>query len=175
MTDYYNTPNTYGSVQKILHWLMAVLILSQFILVWVFTNLPKDTPLRSTLFQTHALIGVSILVLVILRILWRSNNPKVLFLNIVKPLERTIAGSAHLFLYIAMVFMPISGYFRVTAKGHDLNIYGIIIPSLLHNLKIAAIGKVAHFYLGYSLLAVIGLHIMGAFFHKNRVVLKRML
>ena len=175
MAGYYNTAKNYGSVQKILHWLMAVLILSQFILVWIFTNLPKDNPLHNKLFQTHALVGMSILILVIMRILWRSNNLRVLPLSILKPIERTASGSVHLFLYIAMLFMPISGYLMVTGKGHDLNIFGLIIPSLIHNLKIAAMGKVTHFYLGYSLLAAIVLHTIGAFFHRNRVVLKRML
>jgi cytochrome b561 len=175
MAGYYNTARAYGSIQKILHWLMAVLILGQFILAWIFTNLPKDNRLHNKLFQTHALIGMSILILVIARILWRSNNPQVLFLNILRPIERTIAGSVHLFLYVAMLFMPISGYLMVTGKGHDLNIWGLVIPSLIHSIKAAAAGHVAHFYLGYCLLAAIVLHVIGAFFHKNRVLLKRML
>lgn len=170
-----NTPTAYGSVQKTLHWLMALFVLSQFVIAWIFTNLPKNNLLRGQLFQVHALIGLFVFLLVILRIFWRSSNPRVLPLDTLSSIEKTASGSVHLFLYLAMVLMPLSGYVMVTAKGHDLNVFGWIIPSLMHNLNAAAIGKVAHIYLGYCLLLMITLHSIGALIHKKAVVLKRML
>lgn len=170
-----NTPTAYGSIQKVLHWLVALLIFGQFMSVWALAYLSKDNPLKNELFQAHVLIGLFIFFIIILRILWRSTNPRVLPPGCFNSIEITLSSSVHLFLYVATLCMPILGYLRVTAKGHDLHTFGLTIPSIMHNLNVAAIGKVGHTYLGYCLLAAIILHTIGAFAHKKAMVLKRML
>ena len=170
-----NTPDSYGSLHKGLHWIMALLVLSQFILAWMFTNIPKENPLHGTLFQWHVLIGVAVLILVLFRIFWRTNNPEVLPLAALSYLLRVASQSVHLFLYVAMVLMPISGYLMVTGKGHAVTAFGLTIPALINNPALANAGKVCHIYLAYFLLGAIVLHTIGAFVHKDLVVLKRML
>ena len=170
-----NTPQTYGSLHKALHWLMALLILSQFIIAWILINLPKNSPLGSKLFQWHVLVGLFILILVIVRILWRLNNPRVLPAETLQFIAPKASSRIHLFLYFAMLLMPISGYLRVTAKGHNLNAFGLTIPSLWQNPNLALFSKTTHNYLAYVLLATIALHILSAFIREGTVVLKRML
>lgn len=170
-----NTPTAYGSLHKILHWVMALLLLSQFVIAWILINLPKNSSLGDKLFQWHVLIGLSILILVIARIIWRLSNPAVLPAETLKFIAPKASSNINLFLYFAMLLMPISGYLRVTAKGHTLTAFGLTIPSLWQNPSLAALSKTTHIYLAYILLGAIALHIISAFMRKGAVVLKRML
>jgi cytochrome b561 len=170
-----NTPTAYGSPHKVLHWLMSSLITCQFIGAWIFINLPKDNVLHNTLFQWHALGGLTIFTLVIIRILWRANNPRVLPPPFLRYLKRLASQSTHLFLYFAMVLMPVSGYLMVTTKGHVLNIFGLTLPALIHIPSLSVIAKIGHIYLAYFFLGAIALHALTVFMYKGGAVLKRML
>jgi cytochrome b561 len=170
-----NTSTEYGSLHKGLHWTMALLIIAQFIIAWMFINIPKQNPLHSSLFQWHVVLGLTVLILVLFRIFWRAKNPEILPAAILNYIERLAAQSVHLFLYIAMVLMPVSGYLMVTAKGHAVTAFGLVIPTLITSPPLASIAKIGHIYLSYFLLGVIVLHTIGALIHKDRVVLKRML
>lgn len=162
-----NTPTAYGSLHKTLHWIMALLIFAQFILAWIFTNLPKENPLHGRLFQWHVLIGMTVLILVIARMLWRLNNPPVLRLGTLKPWERKASNTMHLFLYFAMLVMPISGYLMLTGDGNSVKVFGLILPSLIHYEHLEKMGHTVHAYLAYVLLAAVALHIIAAFMHNR--------
>ena len=70
-----NTAENYGSIAKWLHWLTALLFLGSYISVYYrhwFTE--AKTPENWTALQLHLSIGVTIAVVVVLRILWKIAN-----------------------------------------------------------------------------------------------------
>ena len=105
-----NTAENYGSVAKWFHWLTAILILGSYISVYYrqwFTE--KQTPENWTALQLHLSIGVTIGVLVVLRILWKLYN------RAPDPepgtkMEHLAAKAGHLALYAILIIMPITGY-----------------------------------------------------------------
>jgi cytochrome b561 len=105
-----NTAENYGSIAKWLHWAVALLFLGSYISVYYrhwFTE--EKTPENWTALQLHLSIGVTIGVLVLLRILWKiaSRAPEP------EPgtrLEHLVARLGHLALYAVMIIMPITGY-----------------------------------------------------------------
>ena len=70
-----NTTKSYGSIAKWLHWVTAGLFLSSYIAVYYrhwFTE--EKTPENWTALQLHLSIGVTIGVIVMLRVLWKILN-----------------------------------------------------------------------------------------------------
>ena len=105
-----NTAKSYGSIAKWLHWGTAILFLGSYVSVYYrhwFTV--KETPENWIALQMHLSIGVTIAVVVALRIIWRFNN------RVPDPepgtkLEHLAAHVGHLALYAIMVIMPVTGY-----------------------------------------------------------------
>lgn len=112
-----NSAKNYGTVAKWLHWATAVLFLFSYIFIyyeiWFTPGLPppgvqRDPSYWITL-QIHLSIGVSIFVLVLLRIIWRLMNRQPDEEPGTK-LEHLAARSGHYALYAVMVVQPILGY-----------------------------------------------------------------
>ena len=105
-----NTAENYGSIAKWFHWLTALLFLASYCTVYYrhwFTE--EKTPENWTSLQLHLSIGITIAVIVVLRIIWRimNQNPEPV------PgtrLEHMAAHIGHYALYAVMIIMPITGY-----------------------------------------------------------------
>lgn len=105
-----NTTSHYGKVARALHWTTALLFLFAYMSVYYrqwFTV--AETPENWTALQLHLSLGVSIGVLVLLRVYWRISN--------VQPdnepgsaLLHKAAHAGHLTLYAILIVMPLTGY-----------------------------------------------------------------
>jgi cytochrome b561 len=105
-----NTELNYGRIARILHWLTAALFLGAYVAVYFrhwFTE-PR-TPANWTALQLHLSFGISIAVLVALRVVWSLAN--------VRPrpepggrLAHLAAHGGHLALYAVLIVMPLTGY-----------------------------------------------------------------
>jgi cytochrome b561 len=105
-----NTADNYGLIAKCLHWLTAALFLGSYISVYYrhwFTQ--EKTPENWTALQLHLSIGVSLAVVVALRIIWRIINRAPDFESGTR-LEHLAAHIGHYALYAIMIIMPITGY-----------------------------------------------------------------
>lgn len=67
-------PETYGRVTQIIHWLSALLIIGLLIFGTVMTRL-GDGATKTQMYQTHVLIGLTVLVLTAVRLIWRLVEP----------------------------------------------------------------------------------------------------
>mgnify|MGYP001824348369 CR=1 FL=1 len=120
-----NTAEDYGSIAKWLHWSTAVLFLGSYISVYYrhwFTE--KETPENWIALQLHLSIGVSIAVIVALRIVWRMRNRQP------EPeagtkLEHMAAHIGHLALYAMMVIMPVTGYIGTGVNTEYFSLFDI--------------------------------------------------
>jgi cytochrome b561 len=105
-----NTADNYGSIAKWLHWLTAVLFLGSYCAVYYRHWFTEDkTPENWTALQLHLSIGITIAVVVALRIIWRSMNR----LPDPEPGSRVAhlaAHTGHYALYVIMVLMVVTGY-----------------------------------------------------------------
>lgn len=103
-----NTENSYGLIAKTFHWLIALAIII-LITVGFIMSAMEPSPDKYELYNMHKSSGVIVLMLVILRLLWRFSN------KIVQPPEnlpnilKLAAKSGHFMLYVFMLLMPISG------------------------------------------------------------------
>lgn len=105
-----NTAKDYGSIAKWIHWSTALLFLAAYVSVYFrqwFTE--AETPINWTALQLHLSFGVSIAVIVLLRIIWKFNNPSPAP-EPGKPIEHLVAKLGHYALYAIMIVMPVTGY-----------------------------------------------------------------
>jgi cytochrome b561 len=111
-----NSAENYGSIAKWLHWGTAVLFLGSYITFYYRDWITEaKTPENWTALQLHLSIGVTIAVLVVLRIIWRIAN-RAPDLEPGTKLEHLAAHAGHYALYAIMIIMPITGYLGTGAN-----------------------------------------------------------
>lgn len=160
-----NTKDSYGLVAKIFHWPMALIILG-LILVGLYMSSIAPSPEKLQMIYYHKSFGILILWLVGLRIIWRAFSTQPAAIENHRSWERLLAKLVHLFLYIAMIGMPLSGWLMSSAGEYPVPFFGLEMPDLVS--KDPDLGKLmynVHEVLAYMLIVVIGLHSLGALKH----------
>jgi cytochrome b561 len=171
---------TYPWSIRVLHWLMALLILGMIAVGWYMTGLPDKDPLRGTLYPLHKSLGILLLALVALRVALRFSTPIPPLPAGIPPRERLAAKAGHVLLYLGMIVVPLTGVVMSVAGGYGIAFFGIPLPAFMDVDKpLAHDARELHELLPYILLGVIALHVAGALKHRffdapENDVLKRM-
>jgi cytochrome b561 len=170
----------YPLILRFFHWLMAFMILAMIAVGWYMHELAPDS-IKYDLYGWHKAFGMLILAFVFVRLLVRFVSKIPALPQGISPIEQKIAKLGHLGLYCLMLFIPIAGYVMSSAAGKDVNFFGLLLPNLIgENEVIKEIAGEVHEILAYSLLALVGLHVLGTLKHrffdkKENDVLNRML
>lgn len=152
---------------RLLHWLVAVLVILMLPVGTVMVMEGISRPLMDTLFILHKHTGVAILILMVLRLAWRLFNPPTPLPDTMPGWQKLAAGTVHLGLYVMVFFMAITGYIRVSTGGfpiEGLNALGLH-PLLPRNEAVADLAQTAHFYGRYLLALLIAAHVGAALHH----------
>ncbi len=173
-----NSATRYDATARTFHWLMFALIAGSFGVGLWMAGLPIG-PQRFRAVPWHKAIGVTILVLVILRLAWRWRHPAPPLPPTMPAWERYAAHASHWLLYLLMLAVPLSGFLMSSALGFSTVVFGLKLPDLLErNRELGDTLKTVHFFLNKSLLALIALHFAAAlkhYFIDRDCVLQRML
>ncbi|MBP6018038.1 MAG: cytochrome b [Burkholderiaceae bacterium] len=162
-----------------LHWLVALGLVGTFALGFYMQDLPLS-PNKLKLYSWHKWAGMTLLVLIVVRLAWRMAHKAPKLPATMGPMARLAAHVGHWLLYSLMLAIPVSGWLMSSAQGFQVVWFGILpLPDLVS--KDAALGELlndVHVVLNYTLLvAVIG-HVAAALQHhfiKKDNVLTRML
>lgn len=162
-----------------LHWIIALLIFTAFPLGVYMHDIPLS-PDKLRLYSWHKWIGVTIFLLAVLRIFWRSTHRPPPLPATMQPWERFAAEAVHYALYLLMLAIPLSGWLMSSAKGVQTVWFGVLpLPDLLAKDK--AIGdalKLLHVILNFTMLGLVVAHIGAALKHhfiEHDDILARML
>jgi cytochrome b561 len=152
--------------QRLLHWLMAVCILSMlFIGVGMVSTV---TPKYLTLVQIHKPLGIAILVLAIIRLGFRLvyGSPP-LPADLPEPI-RLAANMSSYILYTLMLAMPLIGWGMLSAAGYPVVLFGSLhLPAILPlNPALHTLLWRAHYLLAFAFFAFVLMHIGAILFHK---------
>lgn len=172
-----NSAARYGSVAIFLHWLIAILVIVNIGLALYFDDMPRSNPNLFLLLQTHKSIGLSVLVLSLLRVVWRLINP-------VPPLPADMNGAlkvaarvSHFLLYVLIVAIPLTGWLMVSTSrlGIATPYFGLFDwPNLpfFGGMDAAAKHEAhefwegAHVFLAWSAIVLVPIHIAAALYHQ---------
>lgn len=166
----------YSLSMRVIHWLMAVIVISLLIIGLVMTDISRDDPLRKTLYDLHKSFGIIVFLLCILRILVRSRATVPPLPEIIPLIERVLARSGHYLFYLLMLAMPVSGYLMVNSFGFSVKLFGIDLPKIVNaDREFGSLMSDFHSAAGFTFIGIIGLHVMGVIKHylKERVNLLR--
>jgi len=157
---------TYPSALIALHWITALAFVGIFAAVEFHESFPKGDPMRDLLMLTHKTLGITMLLLVIVRIFIRSRNPAPSIIPAPPAWQTGISHATHAALYAAMIALPLLGWLMSNAAGRPAPFFGLELPILIgENKDLAGTLREAHELIGNALYFVIGLHAFAALAH----------
>ena len=174
-----NTIDRFGFVARAFHWLILLLLIGSFALAWSMVDM-SFSPRKLQLYSWHKWVGVTIFLLVILRLLWRLVNPTPETPAGTPGWQRVAAGCSHFLLYFVLIAMPITGWIMSSAMSIPVVYLGLfLIPGpFAGNEQVGDIMLEVHGWLSIALLVLVGLHVLAALYHHVILrddVLRRML
>ncbi len=158
-----NTEETYGSVSRALHWLMALLIIGMLAGGFLMGELGRDNALRPVLYNLHKSTGSLLLLLIGLRLLWTLLNPKPRTMGD-NAAANLLAKGVHIGLYVLMIGLPLSGYLLVAlgSSTKPFEFYGLFpLPKFSPHSGVREIAEELHENLPWFAIAFISLHVAG--------------
>jgi len=169
----------YSTVAIILHWLIAALIIGQLISgILMVEFLPRASSLTFEIYQVHKSFGITILLLSLMRVLWRLfHRPPPLPVTM-KLWEKAAAKFTHILFYALMIGLPLVGWAMVSVSPLDIQtVLFKTIPwphlpfwthitdrDILEGLE--SFFKQVHEIMGFTMIALLVIHIGAAFKHQ---------
>jgi cytochrome b561 len=174
-----NTRARWGAIAQCFHWLIVALIIAQLILA-ASADAMLPGPAKLAILSCHSSAGIAILMLAVVRLLWRLVNPTPALPSTLKPYERWLARFTHATLYSLLFLLPFSGWIMSSANGVAVNWFGHYpLPKLVpmnHVLNEAM--QETHEASALGLIVIASLHLVAALKHHfmlKNTVLRRML
>ena len=167
----------YGTTAKVLHWLIVALLAVQYLIGWLMPDVHRGPP--GVPMVLHMSVGLTILVLILLRFVWRLTHP-VAPESSLPPWQRLSSELVHWLLYILVLATTISGWLFASFRGWSVS-YFYMLPFPMLASDNAAAGRAIdglHQAAEWTLLVFIGLHVLAAlahvFIYRDRIM-QRML
>lgn len=162
--------SSYGTVARLFHWLVVLLLLIQ-IPAGIAIIVPEAILEQRTmdiLYAIHKGLGVVLLVVILMRVLWRLTHRTPAMPGHWPPLERRIASATHGLIYVLLVVVPLSGYVRVISDGFPIELLDWLgVPPLLPDAPlVASVAALVHRFAVFSLVALVAVHIAEVLRHQ---------
>jgi cytochrome b561 len=159
----------YSRGASILHWLIALLIIGNFVGAWMSEDLPRDQ--KIVMMGYHKANGILILLLTLVRIGWRFTHRPPPLLESLKAWEAALAKVTHTLFYLLMLAVPLAGWGLHSAfgKGKPVSMFGLFdFPALPVASDKATIGLFhdLHEVTATAMLALFVLHVAAALKHQ---------
>ena len=161
-----STKSGYGSPAILIHWLMLALLVAAYAAMDLNSLSQKGSALREAMASWHYMLGLSVFVLVWLRLLVRLTGLEPAVEPAPPAWQATLAKAVYRALYVFMVAMPLLGWLTLSAKGEPVPFFGLELPALTgKNEGLAILFKAIHGNLATVGYFLIGLHAAAALFH----------
>jgi cytochrome b561 len=155
----------WSPVHQIFHWGIAALIATQLVIGLFFLEF-KDNQ-EPPLLPLHVSLGVLIGLLMIARLIWRLRNPVLPLPDALSSAQKRLARATHGALYALVITQFVVGYFLEDTFGSRVHLFGLNLPVIVGEVKgWPKVFGIIHAWIGYSILAVLALHIAGALAHE---------
>ena len=159
-----NSLTEYGFISKVFHWLSAAVLIIQIPLGFYLVDMDFSDK-RLTVESIHVTLGLSIFYLILFRLLYKTLNPTPRLQNSLFPGQKIIAKLNHIFLYVSILAITISGALKKLFNGEELDMFFFKLE-IKDNFELAEIFYEIHIVGNYTLIALILLHIFAVIVHK---------
>lgn len=158
--------NRYSTVSLVLHWLIAALVVTQIGLI--AAHEATEGSISREYVNLHKSVGLSILVLTLIRLGWRIANPAIPLPDSTPRWQKLVARGTHVLFYAFLIAMPLVGWAASSAAGRDILWFGLFEwPALPIGGGRETAGQLMdlHELAAKLLIALVVLHILGALKH----------
>jgi len=147
-----------------LHWAMSACYLVLFITGPFMSELPRELFIRNPLYAFHKSVGVltmaflTLRILTLLRVWWKKYTKRLP--KFTKEWYKNFA--LHATLYVFMWLVPVAGFLLSNSiRNKNVPFFGIVVPDMFpKNPAMVEVGRSLHFWLSYTFLAFVILHIL---------------
>lgn len=156
----------YSMGAMIFHWVIAVLVIVNWRIAEGAEHL--EGAAKAAAIAPHKAIGITILVLSVLRLAWRLTHKAPPLSESLAAWEKALAKGVHWFFYIMLIGLPIGGWLAGSYANSPVDYFGLFTVPMLpveqnFDQAKAIIGQ--HKLGGEIVIYLIGLHILGALKH----------
>lgn len=175
---------------KTLHWLVAAAVLVLLALGAAFDRLDMyaapDVAFYKAWMPLHKSIGLTVLVLMLVRWAWRATHGVPRYPESMPPLQQRVARWHHRSLYALLLLQPVLGLAQSSAYGATTLFWGLfavpsIVPAAWSRPATDVFRKTVqdlHAVVGWTIAALVLLHVAAALYHhfvRRDAILSRML
>jgi len=153
----------------LLHWLVAGMLVVQFVLAKLADLAEEaDSAVRElALLANHKSVGITILILVIVRLVWRLRKPPPALPATMPKWQVTASHVSHWSLYVLLLAMPVSGWLMSSASAYSVSWFNLFqLPDFVApDPELKDVFEAAHEVIGKLLIVVAGIHVLAAIKH----------
>src|SRR5215469_16049233 len=122
---------SYDPVAKALHWLTLALLCGQYAIAWTMPEIHRGTPAEG-LIDLHLSFGATILIVTVIRLLWRWAHPAPLPPAHLPAWQAFAARATHALLYAILIILPLLGWANASYRGYGVTLFHIVpLPGLV--------------------------------------------
>jgi cytochrome b561 len=159
-----NNPSQFAFLSRILHWLMAVLLVS---MLFIGVSMVAKLGDYHWLLALHRPLGILILILAAIRLVTRLLTRTPALPAGMSQMERLVAKMSEYLLYILFIALPIVGWAMLSAGHYPIVMFGSVhLPPILPaKPELYATLRETHTILAYLLFLAFLAHFGAVLFH----------
>ena len=161
-----NTEKEYGSISKVFHWTVLLLVIVMLAIASQSTELPRGQE-KLELILLHASFGLLLLFVLSARLLWRWLNITPAKMPHIPVWQHVISRTVHYGLYIMLFVQIFNGMARFATAGYKVPFFGLFevgFPMDKDEALNELIGDL-HGIFPIVILVLLGIHILAALYH----------
>jgi cytochrome b561 len=164
------SPTPYNKGAIVLHWLIAALLFGQIAFGWFLETIPRGIPARGFYVNLHKSTGLTLALIILIRIVWRLTHPAPQLPSFMPAWERIATKWTHGVLYVCMLLMPLSGYVASNFSKYGVKLFNLVSlpPWGADDHRIYAVFNTTHVVTSYLFVTLIVLHVLAAIRHGIR-------
>ncbi|ORW47109.1 cytochrome B [Mycobacterium paraense] len=157
-------PRRFALPSRILHWLMAPMVIAQLLIGVIMIASLSYYPL---LLAIHRPLGLLIFVFAVVRLVNRLTHRLPPFLATMSRAERRIASWSEYLLYALLLLQPLIGWAMLSAARFPITLAGpLALPGIApHNLDLYGVLRQAHNVGAFLLFLTFTAHVCAVLFH----------
>jgi cytochrome b561 len=149
-----------------LHWIVATLVIAEIAWGWWMQEIPKQPPgPRADAYNLHKSVGLSVLLLTVLRLGWRLSHPPPPF-PALPAWNARLARANHLLMYVTVVTLTVGGYLGSAWSGFPVKFFGLTLPAwIAANSALKEFASTVHLAASWVLVVALAAHVAGSVKH----------